>query len=111
VKKCRGHQYRRSNQTTRKVRTVQTILRSGHAARPVGHCGHDNRQSRPQALEDRKIQKLVERLDQKLALQAKGAQIQGQAPTAPVPQQGSRLDQSRGFAYLGDRTIQVVPDP
>jgi len=73
--------------------------------------GMTNRQSRPQALEDRKIQKLVERLDQKLALQAKGAQIQGQAPTAPVPQQGSRLDQSRGFAYLGDRTIQVVPDP
>src|SRR5882672_11159057 len=69
--------------------------------------GMTNRQSRPQALEDRKIQKLVERLDQKLALQAKGAQIQGQAPTAPVPQQGSRLDQSRGFAYLGDRTIQV----
>jgi len=45
--------------------------------------GMTNRQSRPQALEDRKIQKLVERLDQKLALQAKGAQIQGQAPTAP----------------------------
>jgi len=95
-----------------KFGTVQTILRGGHAARPVGHTvGMTNRQSRPQALEDRKIQKLVERLDQKLALQAKGAQIQGQAPTAPVPQQGSRLDQSRGFAYLGDRTIQVVPDP
>src|SRR5882672_9285829 len=54
--------------------------------------GMTNRQSRPQALEDRKIQKLVERLDQKLALQAKGAHVQGQAPTAPVAQPRPRLD-------------------
>jgi len=54
--------------------------------------GMTNQQKRPQALEDRKVQKLVERIDQKQALQAKGAQVKGQAPTAPVPQPKPRLD-------------------
>jgi hypothetical protein len=51
-----------------------------------------NQQKRPQALEDRKVQKLVERIDRKQALEARGLQVQGQSPTAPVPQPKPRLD-------------------
>jgi hypothetical protein len=40
-----------------------------------------NQQKRPQALEDRKVQKLVERINQKQALQAKAAQEQ--SPASP----------------------------
>ena len=90
MKKCRGHQYRRSNQTHAQssvpYRLFSEVVTLPDLWDTVGMI------NRPQALEDRKIQKLVERLDQKLALQAKGAHVQGQAPTAPVAQPRPRLD-------------------
>jgi hypothetical protein len=43
--------------------------------------GMSNQQKRPQALEDRKVQKLVERIDQKQALQANAAETR--LPASP----------------------------
>ena len=61
--------------------TVHTHLTGGQTARSVGNLGMTNQQKRPQALEDRKVQKLVERINQKQALQAKAAQEQ--SPASP----------------------------
>jgi len=66
--------------------TVQTVFTGGQAHSLWDTMGMANMQERPQPREDRKVQKLVERIDQKQALQAKAAQEQGQAPSPKADQ-------------------------
>ena len=61
--------------------TVRTVLRVVSLSGLWDTVGMTNQQKRPQALEDRKVQKLVERIAQKQALQAKAAETR--LPASP----------------------------